>query len=219
MAATAAIGISLCACEEKDKASKQAAADSAREAAAKQPADFVPQGHRIEKEMRGDLDKDGVEDVALLIHGTDQNSYILIILFGESDGYRTAYPKPVSLPPIFDQNGNRINDRHSYGAHINRGNLLITFYLERGGSRTYTFRHKNGSFELIGFDESGRDGAAANWSESTNYLTSKRKSVRGKWDEKLNDYKYTETWSTIKTEPLKKLPDWAVEVDEPPWEG
>jgi hypothetical protein len=61
-------------------------------AGAKEPADYLPQGHRIEKEAKGDLNKDGAEDAALLISDgkADCPQYSIIILYRKGENYPAA---------------------------------------------------------------------------------------------------------------------------------
>lgn len=69
----------------------------------KQAADFVPAGWEIMREAKGDLNGDGLEDLALVIRGTDPKLHKPSdIMFGESR-VKMVDGKP-TLTAILDQN-------------------------------------------------------------------------------------------------------------------
>lgn len=69
-------------------------------------SDFLPKSFIIHEEIKGDLNKDGVEDVILLIKATDKKQFVvdeyrgkldrnrrgLIILFNKRDSFKLALP-------------------------------------------------------------------------------------------------------------------------------
>ncbi len=138
-------------------------------------AGFAPKGWPLEREARGDLNGDGVPDLAFVVRNTDprnvithdgfgpspfdSNPRILAVAFGEaSGGYRLALenhsliPRPVA-PTLDDPFGEG-------EMTIARGvlRLKLNFFANAGSwtmfNSTFAFRWQNARFELIGFDRS-----------------------------------------------------------------
>ena len=163
----------------------------------------MPAGWALESQVSGDLNRDGIADLALVLHEQnpqnivpndnglgenplDTNPRILAVAFGRADsaGYTLALEKHTLIPrrefatlddPLLDG-----------GISVERGTLRVTmgFFASAGSwatsTTTYTFRHQNGRFELIGFD---RDETQRNTGETTgtsiNYSTGKAKLTSG----------------------------------------
>jgi hypothetical protein len=162
---------------------------------------FVPSGWALESQVSGDLNRDGIADLVLVLHEQnpanvvthdimgesplDTNPRILAVAFGgQAGGYvlelenHTLIPRrevPAHDDPLADGD-----------LAIKRGTLRVTmgFFASAGSwstsKTTYTFRHQNGRFELIGFD---RDETRRNTGEtsvtSINYSTGKAKLTSG----------------------------------------
>ncbi len=164
---------------------------------------FVPAGWALESQVSGDLNRDGIADLALVLHEENPanvvrnddglgetplntNPRILAVAFGRADsaGYALALENHTLIPrrevPTFD------DPLSEGGVAIERGTLRVTmgFFASAGSwatsTTTYTFRHQNGRFELIGFD---RDATQRNTGEMTvtsiNYSTGKAKLTSG----------------------------------------
>jgi hypothetical protein len=163
---------------------------------------FVPAGWALESQVSGDLNRDGIADLALVLreqnpqnivpndnglgeNPLDANPRILAVAFGrQSAGYTLALENHTLIPrrevPTFD------DPLSEGGVAIERGTLRVTmgFFASAGSwatsTTTYTFRHQNGRFELIGFD---RDETQRNTGEtsitSINYSTGQAKLTTG----------------------------------------
>ncbi len=153
------------------------------------PSDFVPRGWKLEEEVKGDLDGDRVEDLALrLIEDLpvetggvwNARHRALVILFGRAAGgfSRAAVASRVlscstCAGMLGDPEGGNIS------LEIKSGVLNVS---QLSGSReatdlTQRFRHdpRRGRFLLIGEDIETRDRAVGDsQSQSTNYLTGVR---------------------------------------------
>lgn len=136
-------------------------------------ADFVPRGWRIEFQPKGDLDKDGRDDVVLVLRMDDPaniveneglgasefdtNPRLLAVLFAGEAGYRLAVqdhaliPRPDS-PVMADylEGGDAVAVRR--GAFIVRLHSWASAGSWSMGNTTFTFRHQDGCFRLIGYD-------------------------------------------------------------------
>lgn len=155
--------------------------------------DFVPAGWKIEEDVKGDLNQDGVIDHALkLIENKPVKedefsdlSRALVVVFGGKDGLKRA-GVGTKLLQCTGCGG------AFYGAmpapanvSISKGVLTV---MNDHGSRwvtevTYKFRFdaQSGMLLLIGFDYVSRDRAEGSvTSESTNYVTGKRITTTGK---------------------------------------
>ena len=155
--------------------------------------DFVPEGWKIEEDVKGDLNQDGVIDHALKLvedqpvkEGEFSDlSRALVLIFGGKDGLRKA----AVAGKILQCTG---CGGAFYGAmpapatvSIAKGVLTV---MNDHGSRwvtevTYKFRfdEQPNMFILIGFDYVSRDRAEGSvTTESTNYLTGKRITTTGK---------------------------------------
>lgn len=123
---------------------------------------YIPAGDKMDTLTRGDLNKDGIDDVVIVTTAKEndhitQTDRTLIILFGKPDGTYTFNTK--STTAIVGQN------EYSYcffsEVYIKKGILYIEHEYLRGGCK-HLFRYQNGGFYLIGASSSSGD--AENWS-------------------------------------------------------
>ena len=149
-------------------------------------ADFIPAGYKIFQKIKGDLNKDGLEDCIIIIKGTkkenvitdeyhgklDRNRRGIIVLFKVNEDYVLATKNydcfssenedgGVYFPPDLD-------------VSIEKGKLYVHYGHGRYGYWTYTFRYQKADFELIGYDSSDNYGPVVNSETSINFLTKKK---------------------------------------------
>ncbi|MCG9793257.1 hypothetical protein [Flavobacterium algicola] len=200
----------------------------------KNPNDFLPKGYSIHKyeggvssgswdEIKGDLNKDGLEDIVLIIKGTDKSKIIkddyrgnldrnrrgIIVLINKGGFYQLATKN-------YDCFSSENEDGGVYFApelyvEIKKGNLYVSYGHGRYGNWSYTFRYQNGDMELIGYDSYSSRGPVPQYEVSINFLTQKKltsdnlnKDVDG--DEYTAD-NFKDTWETIKKKKLIRLSD------------
>lgn len=194
-------------------------------------SDFIPKGYVIHKyeggisagawdDIKGDLNKDGLEDVVLIIKGTDKSKIIqdesrgkldrnrrgIIVLFNKGDHYELAAKN-------YDCFSSENEDGGVYFApelylEIKNGNLYINYGHGRYGNWGYTFRAQNGDMEMIGYDSYSSRGPVPQSEVSINFLTKKKltRDNLNKNDDGDNYVeKYQDTWEKIKVEKLTKL--------------
>ncbi len=157
--------------------------------------DFVPKGWKLEADVKGDLNGDGIADHALkLVEDkpaesdgtmTDRNR-ALVLVFADKDGVLTKAAVTDKLLQCTSCGGAfyGVSDAPAE-VTIEKGVLVVN---QDHGSRwvtdvTFRFRfdEQPNMFILIGFDYAGRDRATGEVStESTNYLTGKRITTIGK---------------------------------------
>lgn len=136
---------------------------------------FVPAGWTLHAQAHGDLNRDGRDDLALVLQGTspdriirnddglgvpeyDTNPRILVVAFGEAGGFRRVLRQDdfiaIREEPTMD------DPFAADGLMIARGTLRADFHVwYSAGSwgtseMTYTFRYQHRNFKLIGYDRS-----------------------------------------------------------------
>lgn len=197
----------------------------------KNPNDFIPEGYVINKygggisaegwnEIKGDLNKDGLEDVILIIKGTDKNKIIqdedrgaldrnrrgIIVLLNKGNYYELASKNYNCFSSENEDGG--VYFAPELNVSIEKGNLYINYGHGRYGNWGYTFRYQNGDMELIGYDSYSSNGPVPQYEVSINFLTKKKltKDNLNKNDDGDNyEVKYKDIWETIKLNKLMKL--------------
>lgn len=171
---------------------------------------FVPEGWKIEEQVKGDVNGDGREDVLLKLvqdlpktdpdgPGPDRARALIVVVKTSEGGWRNAAVADKLLQctacggafyGVMDAPAN---------VTIEKGVIVVS---QDHGSRevtetTFRFRYDEQpeKFILIGFDYATRDRATGSvWTESTNYLTGKRITTTGKG--KKNTTKTTQVAKT-----------------------
>lgn len=118
-------------------------------------SDLVPKGWNIVEKVEGDLNKDNIDDIAVVIEGTSEvedeaSNRELLIVFGNKDGTYTLSTKAEKTILKADEGG--VWGDPFEGISIDNGSLLISFY---GGSNwrwygNYRFRYQDNDWYLIG---------------------------------------------------------------------
>lgn len=154
---------------------------------------FVPNGWRMEHSARGDLDRDGREDLLLVLRmhdprnilrndglGTDEldtNPRLLVVAFREGARYRRVLQDHVLVPRHDDPVADDYLDIEDPVAIV-RGTARVRLHSWRsaGGwttwNRRFTFRWQDGCFRLVGFDhDEVQRNSGRTERTSINYLT------------------------------------------------
>jgi hypothetical protein len=184
---------------------------------------FAPAGWTLEQTQTGDLNGDGLPDLALAFHQADPHNVIpnegglcgdtlntnprilAVALAVPGGGYRLAMQNH-SLVPRYD---NACADdwfaEPDGGIAIQHGTLRVALYtfMSAGGwstgTTTLTFRWQQDTLRLIGFDYSNVQRNSGEMTTlSINYLTRRVKTARGRTDsdkEKVG-------WSMLRAGPL-----------------
>ncbi len=196
-------------------------------------SDFIPSNWIILDSAKGDLNKDGSSDAALVLQYKDSVTLIkaeedtvitqprlLIILFKNSldNSYSLAEQ---SNTFILNHDNSSMDDPYM-PMEINKGVLTISLHIFYNmGSwyvtdAHYKFRYQDKEFALIGADYNSFHRATGEYENySYNFLTNKRELKKGK-NQETNEKTY---WKTIKIPELKTLKTlkesltWKVEED------
>lgn len=158
--------------------------------------EFMPKGYQSVKEARGDLNKDGIEDLVIIADEVTSNeddfpNRQLLILFKDSDGKYKLSAK--SDKAVLKQGEGGVVERDPL-IDMKIENGVLTFYYW-GGSRerwnsTYKFRFESGKWYLIGATEGWEDSLLEEGSESKDYNLITGKGVKIVTDKNGQETKY-----------------------------
>lgn len=170
-------------------------------------AGFAPSGWKMERSLRGDLNKDGRPDLVLILKGADPaclvrtelaaepldtNPRLLIVAFGATRGYRLHLANISIIPRREDP---FTDDPLENGDLSIRGEVVrlrLGYWRSAGGWSTYSnslsFRWDGKAMRLIGFD---RDHLQRNSGEteklSVNFLTGKARVATGSMEDEAKE--------------------------------
>lgn len=161
---------------------------------------WIPTGWKLISTATGDLNRDGIEDAALVLEETNPsnlkpndglgapvlnlNPRRLLVLVGTSNGYRKIFSKDGLLPSEHDDGNPCLADPllEQGGISVSNGKFIVELgtWLSCGSygvtHSKFTFRLDNERFRLIGYDYSEFSRSTGEASEiSINYLTGKKK--------------------------------------------
>jgi hypothetical protein len=186
---------------------------------------FVPRGWKLETQDTGDLDGDGLPDLAFALHQQDTRNIVpngplcgdtldtnprilAVALAQHGGGYRLATQNH-SLVPRRDnacaEDWFGSEGVTGGGMDVMRGTLRVRLgrFMSAGGwsmgSITYTFRWQQGALRLIGYDYTNVQRNSGEMDTlSINYLTRRVKVGAGS----IGDDNLTTRWSMIPAQPL-----------------
>ncbi|HEX8580190.1 MAG TPA: hypothetical protein VF655_11440 [Allosphingosinicella sp.] len=167
-------------------------------------AGFAPRGWTVEREARGDLNRDGLPDFAFVLIAAkpDPNPRMLGVALGKAGGgYTLAALNSAFLPAKRRPNGLSegwmLFEEDSIA--IAKNQLHIRFEYTRG-HRSFTFGWRAGTLQLTGFDSVAVGGGCLD-QLSINFLTRRAKMSAGWID--APDPK--PVWRTLPPRPLLSL--------------
>lgn len=184
---------------------------------------FVPSGFVIFETIKGDLNKDGVQDCVLIIKGTNKNKIIRDQYKGTLDQNRRGIVVLIKNNGTYELTCKNLNcfsseneDGGVYYApelsvEINNNKLYINYEHGRYGSKKYTFRFEGSDFQLIGFDETSQSFAGAKYQiaafdeTSINFLSKKKQIKEVISVNALGKETYNTVWKNISVGRLLKL--------------
>ncbi len=193
-------------------------------------ADFVPNKWKVIAKAEGDLNKDRINDVALVIENTATENIILneglgkdtlninprflLVLFKTDSKYVLKSINKKFIPSQDDSESPCLDDpfMENGGIEIKNGvlNIDLHYWLSCGSwyvtDRKYKFRFQENSFVLIGYDSSSfHRSSGESQSISINFISKKKQLITG-----MNEFEESNPktiWKSIKIEKLIKLED------------
>ena len=186
-------------------------------------SDFIPKGYivyedELNRNIKGDLNNDGLEDLVILIKGTDKSKIVndesrgkldrnrrgIIILFNQGDHYEVASKNYTCFSSENEDGG--VYYAPELTVSIIKGKLNINYSQGRYGAWDYLFRYQDGHFALIGYEVSSNRGPTTQFITSVNFLTKKRLTKDNiNKDNDDAEEKYIDTWEKLKMDKLLKL--------------
>ena len=208
----AMLGISTNLCAENLSAAD--IADIQRQKAANQYQAYLPAKYTVYEVVQGDLNKDGLKDVVLIVKATDPKQWVTDEYRGKLDRNRRGvivllntkgrYQKVVQNLSLFSSEN---EDGGVYFApelvpSIEKGLLKLHYAHGRYGYWAYQFRLEGRDMRLIGYDSSDNLGPYVNSETSVNVLTAKKLVRENLNKDPDSDPKFKETWSKVNVAPL-----------------
>ena len=182
---------------------------------------YLPAKYTVFEVVQGDLNKDGLKDVVLIVKGTDPKQWVTDEYRGKLDRNRRGvivllnakgqYKKVVQNLSLFSSEN---EDGGVYFApelvpSIEKGLLKLHYAHGRYGYWAYQFRLEGRDMRLIGYDSSDNFGPYVNSETSVNFLTAKKLVRENLNKDPDSDPKFKETWSKVNVAPmyLSKIQD------------
>jgi len=176
---------------------------------------FVPDGWYLEKSVEGDLDKDGLSDLVLIIRQNDPklviegngNPRTIVVALKQAGGGYLRIAQNDQIIPVAGgaMVDDPIDNASDSSLTIDKGvmRLNISFWASAGTwdtfNRTFSFRLKGVQLRLIGYDNHHvHRGSGALDIVIINYLTRRKKTETGS----IEDDHVPEVWSRITRKPL-----------------
>lgn len=175
---------------------------------------YVPAKYQLFQAIEGDLNKDGLKDVVLIVKATDPKAFVhdeyrghldrnrrgVIVLLNEKGKYKAI----VSNLSCFS------SENEDGGVYFPpelwmevKSNLLSVYYSHgRYGYWRYLFRLEGNDLRLIGYDDSSNHGPLIQSQTSINFLTGKKVIRKNMSEDEEADPRFKETWSKINQAPI-----------------
>ncbi len=175
---------------------------------------YVPAKYQLFQAIEGDLNKDGLKDVVLIVKATDPKAFVhdeyrghldrnrrgVIVLLNEKGKYKAI----VSNLSCFS------SENEDGGVYFPpelwmeiKNNLLSVYYSHgRYGYWRYLFRLEGSDLRLIGYDDSSNHGPLIQSQTSINFLTGKKVIRKNMSEDEEAEPRFKETWSKINQAPI-----------------
>ena len=182
---------------------------------------YLPKNYVLFEAIEGDLNKDGKQDLVLIVKGTDAKQWVeheyqgkldrnrrgILVLLNENGAYKKVVQNLNAFSSENEEGG--VYFPPELSVEINKNKLFIHYGHRRYGWWSYSFRLENNDMRLIGYENSSNFGPYVSSETSINLLTGKklyRKNMNEVGDE---DPRFKETWSKVNFAPiyLSKIKD------------
>ena len=188
--------------------------DSQLERAQSKYTVFIPDTFKLLDVVEGDLNKDGVKDVVLMVKSTDARQWVTdgysgkidrnrrgIIILIQKNGSDQKLIQNLSIFSSENEDGG-VYFAPVLSLKIEKNLLHVHYDHGRYGSRDYRFRLQNHDFQMIGYDE-----LSAHWSfiyskTSINFLTGQKVFQQNNNPDEENNPQFIESWKKFQHVPI-----------------
>lgn len=175
---------------------------------------YLPAKYQLFEAIEGDLNKDGLKDVVLIVKATDPEAFVqdeyrgqldrnrrgVIILLNQKGKYKTLLSNLSCFSSENEDGG--VYFPPDLWLEINNNLLDIHYGHGRYGYWRYLFRLEGNDLRLIGYDDSNNRGPLIQSQTSINFLTGKKVIRKNMSEDEEEEPRFKETWSKIKQPPI-----------------
>lgn len=147
---------------------------------------YIPKNYVLFEAIQGDLNKDGLDDLVLIVKATDLQAWVddeykgkldrnrrgIIILLRENSGYKKIVQNLSAFSSENEDGG--VYFAPEFTIEIKNNRLNIFYGHGRYGWWEYRFRLEKNDFRLIGYESSDNHGPYIDKQVSINFLTNKK---------------------------------------------
>ncbi|WP_414659499.1 hypothetical protein ACMHYC_18485 [Acinetobacter courvalinii] len=175
---------------------------------------YLPAKYQLFEAIEGDLNKDGLKDVVLIVKATDPKAFVqdeyrgqldrnrrgVIVLLNQKGKYKTLLSNLSCFSSENEDGG--VYFPPDLWLEINNNLLDIHYGHGRYGYWRYLFRLEGNDLRLIGYDDSNNRGPLIQSQTSINFLTGKKVIRKNMSEDEEEEPRFKETWSKIKQPPI-----------------
>ncbi|MEF9994063.1 MAG: hypothetical protein RR771_06580 [Acinetobacter sp.] len=170
---------------------------------------YIPAKYNLFEAIEGDLNKDGVKDVVLMVKATDPSAFVEHEYRGRLDRNRRGMIVLINEKGKFKPVVSNLNcfssENEDGGVYFApelwieiKNNLLNVHYGHgRYGYWRYLFRLEGNDLRLIGYDDSSNHGPYVESETSINFVTGKKVIRENLNQDPEDEPKFKETWSKL----------------------
>ena len=175
---------------------------------------YIPAKYVLFEAIQGDLNKDDIQDLVLIVKATDSTQWVnheyrgkldrnrrgMIVLLADKGKYKPILSNLSCFSSENEEGG--VYFAPELWLEINKGLLNVHYGHGRYGYWNYSFRLQNQDLRLIGYDDSSNHGPYVESETSINFLTNKKVIRKNLNEDPDGDPKFKETWSKAKVSPI-----------------
>ena len=175
---------------------------------------YIPAKYVLFEAIQGDLNKDDIQDLVLIVKATDPTQWVnheyrgkldrnrrgMIVLLADKGKYKPILSNLSCFSSENEEGG--VYFAPELWLEINKGLLNVHYGHGRYGYWNYSFRLQNQDLRLIGYDSSSNHGPYVESETSINFLTNKKVIRKNLNEDPDGDPRFKETWSKAKISPI-----------------
>lgn len=175
---------------------------------------YIPAKYQLFQAIEGDLNKDGLKDVVLIVKATDPKAFVHDEYRGHLDRNRRGAIVLLNQKGKYKAIVSNLNcfssENEDGGVYFPpelwmeiKNNVLGVYYSHgRYGYWRYLFRLEGNDLRLIGYDDSSNHGPLIQSQTSINFLTGKKVIRKNMSEDEEAEPRFKETWSKINQAPI-----------------